>query len=79
MNNNSYDVVERLIKEHEGFEKLLTSDALGELEQFANSILAASEPDPEDAAVIRRRLNAILGRKAMLMESANERKPGGSF
>ncbi|KAL5291928.1 SPTBN5 family protein [Megaselia abdita] len=70
---DSYNAVERLIKKHEAFEKLLASETLDELEKFANSILA-SQPDPEDAAVVKKRMDSILRRKEKLFASFTDRK-----
>ncbi|XP_055376264.1 spectrin beta chain, non-erythrocytic 1 isoform X2 [Condylostylus longicornis] len=68
---DSYNAVERLIKKHEAFEKLLDSDNVEQLEKFAVSIL---ESDPVDAMQIRMRLKSILERKRKLLELSAERK-----
>ncbi|XP_037904390.1 spectrin beta chain, non-erythrocytic 1 isoform X3 [Hermetia illucens] len=68
---DSYNAVERLIKKHEAFEKLLDSDNVEQLEKFASSIL---ESDPQEADSIRAKLQYVLRRKAKLIETSNDRK-----
>lgn len=57
---DSYNAVEKLIKKHEAFQKLLDSDNVGQLEKFAQSILAS---EPAEAKVISEKLRYILKRK----------------
>ncbi|KAH8300440.1 hypothetical protein KR018_005664 [Drosophila ironensis] len=68
---DSYMAVERLVKKHDEFEKLLQSDHVDSLQKFANSIL---EGDPKDADLIREKLAYILRRKNKLLELSSERK-----
>ncbi|XP_053955094.1 spectrin beta chain, non-erythrocytic 5 isoform X2 [Anastrepha ludens] len=68
---DSYPAVERLIKKHDAFEKLLDSDNVTELQKFAKSIL---EGEPKDADVITEKLNYVLRRKEKLNGLARERK-----
>ncbi|XP_035899186.1 spectrin beta chain, non-erythrocytic 1 isoform X2 [Anopheles stephensi] len=67
----SFTAVEALIKKHEAFEKLLHSNRIGELERFAEEILAES---PFEADVIKQRLYAVISRKDKLLASAESRK-----
>ncbi|XP_052891204.1 spectrin beta chain, non-erythrocytic 1 [Anopheles moucheti] len=67
----SFTAVEALIKKHEAFEKLLHSNRIGELERFAEEILAES---PFEADVIKQRLYAVISRKDKLLASAEYRK-----
>uniref|UniRef100_A0A182PG07 Spectrin beta chain n=1 Tax=Anopheles epiroticus TaxID=199890 RepID=A0A182PG07_9DIPT len=67
----SFTAVEALIKKHEAFEKLLHSNRIGELERFAEEILAES---PFEADVIKQRLYAVISRKDKLLASAEARK-----
>nr|XP_040222398.2 spectrin beta chain, non-erythrocytic 1 isoform X3 [Anopheles coluzzii]XP_049461127.1 spectrin beta chain, non-erythrocytic 1 isoform X3 [Anopheles coluzzii] len=67
----SFTAVEALIKKHEAFEKLLHSNRIGELERFAEEILAES---PFEADVIKQRLYAVVSRKDKLLASAETRK-----
>uniref|UniRef100_A0AAG5CRA5 Spectrin beta chain n=1 Tax=Anopheles atroparvus TaxID=41427 RepID=A0AAG5CRA5_ANOAO len=67
----SFTAVEALIKKHEAFEKLLHSNRIGELEQFAEEILSES---PFEADVIKQRLYAVIARKDKLLASAAARK-----
>ncbi|XP_058129165.1 spectrin beta chain, non-erythrocytic 1 [Anopheles coustani] len=67
----SFTAVEALIKKHEAFEKLLHSNRIGELEQFAEEILSES---PFEADVIKQRLYAVTARKEKLLASAATRK-----
>uniref|UniRef100_A0A182W3B1 Spectrin beta chain n=1 Tax=Anopheles minimus TaxID=112268 RepID=A0A182W3B1_9DIPT len=67
----SFTAVEALIKKHEAFEKLLHSNRIGELERFAEEILAES---PFEADVIKQRLYAVISRKDKLLASAEHRK-----
>ncbi|XP_065360785.1 spectrin beta chain, non-erythrocytic 5 isoform X2 [Calliphora vicina] len=68
---DSYTAVERLLKKHEAFEKLLDSDNVTDLEKFAKSIL---EGDPNGADVIREKLAYVVRRKEKLNNSSQERK-----
>uniref|UniRef100_A0A1I8NPX4 Spectrin beta chain, non-erythrocytic 5 n=2 Tax=Stomoxys calcitrans TaxID=35570 RepID=A0A1I8NPX4_STOCA len=68
---DSYTAVERLLKKHEAFEKLLDSDNVTQLENFAMSIL---EAEPNDADVIRDKLSYVVRRKQKLNNLAQERK-----
>ncbi|XP_037933014.1 spectrin beta chain, non-erythrocytic 5 isoform X1 [Teleopsis dalmanni] len=68
---DSYTAVERLIKKHDAFEKLLSSDNVDELQKFAKSIL---EGEPKDADIVEEKLAYILKRKAKLNALAQERK-----
>ncbi|KAH8349687.1 hypothetical protein KR084_004268 [Drosophila pseudotakahashii] len=68
---DSYTAVERLLKKHDEFEKLLQSDHVDTLQKFANSIL---EGEPKDADLIREKLAYILRRKQKLLELSEERK-----
>ncbi|XP_058061720.1 spectrin beta chain, non-erythrocytic 1 [Anopheles bellator] len=67
----SFTAVEALIKKHEAFEKLLHSNRIGELERFADEILAES---PFEADVIKQRLCGVINRKEKLLASAAARK-----
>ncbi|XP_036670450.3 spectrin beta chain, non-erythrocytic 5 isoform X3 [Drosophila suzukii] len=68
---DSYTAVERLLKKHDEFEKLLHADHVDTLQKFANSIL---EGEPKDADLIREKLAYILRRKQKLLELSQERK-----
>ncbi|KMY97352.1 spectrin beta chain, non-erythrocytic 5 isoform X5 [Drosophila simulans] len=68
---DSYTAVERLLKKHDEFEKLLHADHVDTLQKFANSIL---EGEPKDADLIREKLAYILRRKQKLLELSEERK-----
>ncbi|XP_016975529.1 spectrin beta chain, non-erythrocytic 5 isoform X4 [Drosophila rhopaloa] len=68
---DSYTAVERLLKKHDAFEKLLHADHVDTLQKFANSIL---EGEPKDADLIREKLAYILRRKQKLLELSEERK-----
>ncbi|KNC25934.1 hypothetical protein FF38_03695, partial [Lucilia cuprina] len=68
---DSYTAVERLLKKHEAFEKLLDSDNVSDLEKFAKSIL---EGEPNGADVIREKLGYVVRRKEKLNNSSQERK-----
>ncbi|XP_037820524.1 spectrin beta chain, non-erythrocytic 5 isoform X3 [Lucilia sericata] len=68
---DSYTAVERLLKKHEAFEKLLDSDNVSDLEKFAKSIL---EGEPNGADVIREKLAYVVRRKEKLNNSSQERK-----
>lgn len=59
--------VEALIKKHEAFEKLLQSDNVTHLEQFAHKILAKN---PKEADAVRQRLDNVLLRKRNLLDLA---------
>lgn len=67
----SYAAVETLIKKHESFEKLLNSDNVTQLKQFAAKIL---EQNPQEVDKVQQRLHAVVTRKAKLLESAEARK-----
>ncbi|XP_039487094.1 spectrin beta chain, non-erythrocytic 5 isoform X4 [Drosophila santomea] len=68
---DSYTAVERLLKKHDEFEKLLHADHVDTLQKFAKSIL---EGEPKDADLIREKLAYILRRKQKLLELSEERK-----
>ncbi|KAL7733152.1 hypothetical protein ACLKA6_004671 [Drosophila palustris] len=68
---DSYTAVERLLKKHDAFEKLLDADHVDALQKFANSIL---EGEPKDADLIREKLAYVLRRKQKLQELSTERK-----
>ncbi|XP_050742581.1 spectrin beta chain, non-erythrocytic 5 isoform X3 [Drosophila biarmipes] len=68
---DSYTAVERLLKKHDEFEKLLHADHVDTLQKFANSIL---EGEPKDADLIREKLAYILRRKQKLLDLSEERK-----
>ncbi|SPP87212.1 spectrin beta chain, non-erythrocytic 5 isoform X2 [Drosophila guanche] len=68
---DSYTAVERLLKKHDAFEKLLNADHVDTLQKFAQSIL---ESDPKDGDLIREKLAYILRRKQKLLELSEERK-----
>ncbi|XP_055911888.1 spectrin beta chain, non-erythrocytic 5 isoform X2 [Eupeodes corollae] len=68
---DSYQAVDRLIKKHDAFEKLLESDNVSELEKFAKSIL---ESDPKDATIIRDKLSYVLKRRQKLVALSQERR-----
>lgn len=67
----SYTAVEALIKKHEAFEKLLNSDKVSQLEQFAVKIL---EQKPQEGQQVKQRLDTVVARKAKLLASAGTRK-----
>ncbi|KAL9901308.1 spectrin beta chain, non-erythrocytic 5 kst isoform 1-T1 [Glossina fuscipes fuscipes] len=68
---DSFTAVERLLKKHEAFEKLLDSDNVHDLQKFASSILEGS---PQDANVIKDKLVYVVVRKEKLNALARERK-----
>ncbi|XP_017057853.1 spectrin beta chain, non-erythrocytic 1 isoform X2 [Drosophila ficusphila] len=68
---DSYTAVERLLKKHDEFEKLLHADHVDTLQKFAGSIL---EGEPKDADLIREKLAYVLRRKQKLLELSEERK-----
>ncbi|XP_023176009.2 spectrin beta chain, non-erythrocytic 1 isoform X1 [Drosophila hydei] len=68
---DSYTAVERLVKKHDAFEKLLDADHVDALQKFANSIL---EGDPKDGDLISEKLAYVLRRKKKLLEQSAERK-----
>ncbi|XP_017956522.1 spectrin beta chain, non-erythrocytic 1 isoform X6 [Drosophila navojoa] len=68
---DSYTAVERLLKKHDAFEKLLDADHVDALQKFANSIL---EGNPKDGDLISEKLAYVLRRKKKLLEQSAERK-----
>ncbi|XP_055309165.1 spectrin beta chain, non-erythrocytic 1 isoform X4 [Sitodiplosis mosellana] len=68
---DSYTAVEALIKKHEAFEKLLKSDNVDHLEQFAKKI---SSKYPNQKATIEMHLNKVLIRKEKLLDRSKNRK-----
>uniref|UniRef100_A0A1B0AD16 Spectrin beta chain, non-erythrocytic 5 n=1 Tax=Glossina pallidipes TaxID=7398 RepID=A0A1B0AD16_GLOPL len=68
---DSFTAVERLLKKHEAFEKLLDSDNVHDLQKFASSILEGS---PQDANVIKDKLVYVVVRKEKLNALARDRK-----
>ncbi|XP_048512555.1 spectrin beta chain, non-erythrocytic 1 isoform X2 [Athalia rosae] len=65
--------VESLVRKHEEFQKMLTSQLvrIDELERFAGEIL---EKEHSDSAVIKHRLNAVCARRDRLKNSAAARR-----
>lgn len=68
---DSYGAVEVLIKKHEAFEKLLKSDNVDQLEQFAKKIVK-KYPNQKDS--VQHRLNKVLTRKQNLLDQSENRK-----
>lgn len=73
---DSYTSVDKLIKKHEAFEKLLFSSSsgiIGELQEFSNKTLAR-EPDINEIDIINARLNDIKARMDKLKLQSNQRR-----
>lgn len=73
---DSYTSVDKLIKKHEAFEKLLFSSSneiIDELQEFANKIIN-QEPNVSEIEVINKRLNDIKVRIDKLKLQSNQRK-----
>lgn len=68
---DSYTAVEVLIKKHEAFEKLLKSDNVDQLEQFAKKIV---QKYPNQSQAIEQRLQKVLTRKQNLLDQSENRK-----
>lgn len=76
---DSYTGVETLIKKHEAFEKLLVSDNIEKLEQFAAEILKKDAKDSTRAITsskeaVKKRYEDVLSRNARLLNSSEARK-----
>ncbi|XP_017842227.1 spectrin beta chain, non-erythrocytic 5 isoform X2 [Drosophila busckii] len=68
---DSYTAVERLLKKHDAFEKLLDAEHVVALQKFGNSIL---ESEPKDADAIIQQLAYVARRKQKLLDLSAERK-----
>lgn len=68
---DSYGAVEVLIKKHEAFEKLLKSDNVDHLEQFAKKLVIKY---PNRSDFVQQRLNKVLTRKQNLLDQSENRK-----
>lgn len=67
----SYAAVEVLIKKHEAFEKLLKSENVDQLENFARKIV---QKYPNQSDIVQERLNKVLTRKKNLLQQSENRK-----
>lgn len=68
---DSYTAVEVLIKKHEGFQKLLDSDNVNQLEHFAKKIL---DKKPKEAKAVQQRIDKVMARKKKLHDLSDMRK-----
>lgn len=68
---DSYTAVETLIKKHEAFEKLLHSDNVEQLEQFAAEIF---KNESQESRAVKQRFDTVLARHARLLASSEARK-----
>lgn len=73
---DSYTGVETLIKKHEAFEKLLVSDNIEKLEQFAAEILRkdSSNAIASSKAAVKKRYEDVLSRNVRLLNSSEAKK-----